>query len=81
MWQARAGRVAHETDRIAAEVAGLESRLRVVSAAVTALIGDATGREDRTMNQHLDVARGRGQETALTLRQAAATARRLADEP
>jgi hypothetical protein len=80
MWQARAGEMARETDRIAAEVAGLESRLRAVSAAVTGLISGATGREDRTMNQHLGAARARSQETALTLRQAAATVRRLGDE-
>ncbi len=77
MWQARAEQLARETERIAAEVARLETRLRTASAGVNALISGATGREDRTMTQHLGAARGRSQETSLTLRRAAATVRQL----
>lgn len=72
--------MARETDSIAAEVAGLESRLRAVSAEVARLISGAAGREDTAMTQHLGDASGRSQQTALTLRRAAATVRQLGAE-
>jgi len=72
--------MARETDSIAADVAGLESRLRAVSAAVDGLIGGATGREDRAMTQHLGAAGGRSQRAAMTLRQAAQLVRRLGSQ-
>ncbi len=74
---AHAQDIARDAERIAADVAALSVRLRRVSAAVTALIGGASGREDRTMTQHLHTAHGRSLDASLTLRQAAATVRRL----
>jgi hypothetical protein len=77
VWQARADQIADDTERIAAEVAALETRLRAAAVAVTGLIGGATAREDRTMKAHLGAARARSRDTSLTLRRAAATVRRL----
>jgi hypothetical protein len=69
--------MARETDAMAADLARLQSRLLAVSAAVDALVGGATGREDKAMTEHLGAAGGRSQQTARTLNQAAQVIRRL----
>jgi hypothetical protein len=69
--------MARTTDSIAADVAALQARLRTVSAAVDALIGGATGHEDRRMTEQLGAAGGRSQQAARTLNQAAQLVRRL----
>jgi hypothetical protein len=69
--------MARETDGMAADLARLQSRLLAVSAAVDALVGGATGREDKAMTEHLGAAGGRSQQTARMLSQAAQVIRRL----
>ncbi len=69
--------MARATDAMAADLARLQARLLAVSSAVDALIGGATGREDRAMTEHLGAAGGRSQQAARTLSQAAQVVRRL----
>lgn len=77
MWRARAT----EVERVAADVAALEPRLRSASAAVSKLISGAAAGEDRAMTGHLSATAAQSREAERLLRQAAAAMRTLDDRP